>query len=41
MADILNDEPGIYAADPQIQDQDPDTAADGESANEFRQAFAL
>jgi hypothetical protein len=36
MADILNDEPGIYAADPQIQDQDPDTAADGESANEFR-----
>ncbi|HSB08927.1 MAG TPA: hypothetical protein VLM38_05410 [Blastocatellia bacterium] len=39
MADILNDEPGVYAADPQIQDQDPDTGVNGESANEFRSSL--
>jgi len=39
MADILNDHPSDYAADLQIQDQDPNADVDGESGNEFRAAL--
>ena len=36
MADILNDEPADFEADPQIQDQVVPGTVDAASGNEFR-----